>query len=225
MNHIRFRKERLSIQLIGKQRFWVGVVAGLITAISISLFFNYSREIIRLFTTLSDNLLILKDKELLFFNIFFSLLSSLLGLSISIWIWMQNKKHNRRKDRIYKQISINNAFLVFWVVFMVISRFGSILPLILFNLTGYNNHLNLYEDFRILFVLLPIVVFMQSWFSVRLVYKAGRWIFISFLIVILTAFILYFTTTVNQEILNDAHKQKIEIKFIDVLRENLIENN
>jgi hypothetical protein len=58
--------------------------------------------------------------------------------------------------------------------------------------------------------LIPIVVFTQSWFTVRLVYQAGRWIFLSFLFCILTAFTLQLTTTVNQEKLNSAYHQRFE---------------
>ena len=63
MTKIRFRKENISIQNIGRQRFWIGIVAGLISAISISLFFNHSRESLRLLTSMSADLLILKDNE------------------------------------------------------------------------------------------------------------------------------------------------------------------
>jgi hypothetical protein len=209
MTNIRFRKEKISIQNIGRQRFWIGIFAGLISAISISLFFNHSRESLRLLTSMSADLLILKDNELLFFNYFFSFLSSVLGLSITIWIWMQNKKHNRRKDGIYKQLSITNTLLIFWVILMVISRFGSILTIVLFGTPGYDNHLNLYDEYCILFILIPIVVFLQSWFTVRLVYQAGKWILLSFLFCILTAFTLQLTT-VNQEKLNSAYHQRFE---------------
>lgn len=210
MTNIRFRKENISIQNIGRQRFWIGIVAGLISAISISLFFNHSRESLRLLTSMSADLMILKENELLFFNYFFSFLSTVLGLSITIWIWMLNKKHNRKKDRIYKQLSITNALLIFWVILMIISRFGSILPIVLFGTPGYDNHLNLYDEYWIFFVLIPIVVFMQSWFTVRLVYQSGRWILLSLIFCILTAFTIQLTTTVNQEKLNSAYHQRFE---------------
>jgi len=213
MANIRFRKEKISIQNIGRQRFWIGIVAGLISAISISLFFNHSRESLRLLTSFRADLLILKGNELQFFNYFFSFLSTVLGLSITIWIWMQNKNHNRRKDIIYKQLSITNTLLFFWIILMIISRFGTILPIVLFGTTGYDDHLNLYEEFWILFVLIPIVVFLQSWFTVRLVYKAGKWILLSLLFCIITTFTLRLTTTVNQEKLNTAYHQRFESDY------------
>lgn len=219
MTNIRFRKEKISIHNIGRQRFWIGVVAGLIAAISISLFFNQSRESLRLLTSMSADLLILKENELLFFNYFFSFLSTVLGLSITIWIWMLNKKHNRKKDRIYKKLSVTNTLLIFWIIMMIISRFGSILPIVLFGFPGYDNHLKLYDEYWILFVLIPIVVFMQSWFTVRLVYQSGKWIFLSFLFCILTAFTLQLTTTVNQKKLNSAYYQRFENDYIYIDQE------
>lgn len=86
MATIQFRKERLSLQNIGLQRFWVGLAAGMIAAVSISLFFNYFREILRSWTGISTDLLILEPKEVLFYDYFFCVLAAVMGLTISMWI-------------------------------------------------------------------------------------------------------------------------------------------
>ncbi|WP_040414353.1 hypothetical protein [Cyclobacterium qasimii] len=104
MTNIRFRKREISIRNIGPQRFWIGVLAGLISTTSISLFLNHSREVLRLLTSLQADLLILEENELLFFNYFFSFLSSVLGLSITIWIWMLNK------NKIEERTEFTNSF-------------------------------------------------------------------------------------------------------------------
>lgn len=213
----RFRKTKISIESIGRQRFWIGLATGVTTAIIISLFFNYSREVLRSMTGSSADLLILKGNELQFSNYFFSTLASVLGLSITLWMWMQNKEHNRRKDGIYKGLSASNALVIFWIMLFAVSRFGSILPLILFGTPGYDNHLNFYEDIWILLVLIPLVVFLQSWSTIRIVYRAGRWMMVSFLICILMTFTLQMFTSVNQEKLNRAynHKYASDYQFID----------
>lgn len=217
MTRIRFSKEHLSIQIIGSQRFWIGIFAGLFTAILISLAFHHFREIYRFMTTISADLLILPDNELQFFNYFFSSLATTLGFSITIWVWMSNLNKNRRMDRIYKQLSRTNALLIFWIILFVIARFGSILPVLLYGMPGYENHFNLFEDFWILFILMPIVIFMHSWASVRLVYRTGKWILLSFVFCILTAFSLNMTTTVNQEKLNSSYHRRFEkdYQYID----------
>jgi len=210
---VKFRKEKISIQNIGKQRFWIGIISGLFSAITISLTFNYFRELFRFFTTLSADLLILEKSELQFYNYFFSSLATILGLSMTVAIWMTNNNHNRKKDKIYKQLSRANIYFTFWLILMMIARFGSVLPFILYGMPGYDNQLNLFEEYWLLFVLIPIVVFAQNWFIVRLIYRSAKWIFYSFLICIAITFVLNSTTSINQEILNNAYYKKFELDY------------
>ena len=210
---VKFRKEKISIQNIGKQRFWIGIISGLFSAITISLTFSYFRELFRFFTTLSADLLILEKFELQFYNYFFSSLATVLGLSITVAIWMTNNNHNRKKDKIYKQLSRANIYFTFWLILMMIARFGSVLPFILYGMPGYDNQLNLFEEYWLLFVLIPIVVFFQNWFIVRLVYRSSKWIFYSFLICIAITFVLNSTTSINQEILNNVYYKKFESDY------------
>jgi len=209
----KFRKEEISVQKIGKQRFWIGIISGLFSAIIISLMFNYFRELFRFFTTLSADLFILEKSELLFYNYFFSSLATILGLSVTIAIWMTNSNHKRKKDKIYKQLSRTNIFFTFWLILMMIARFGSIVPFILYGMPGYDNQLNLFEEYWLLFVLIPIVVFAQNWFIVRLIYRSEKWILFSFVICFVITFTLKTTTSVNQEILNNVYYKKFESDF------------
>jgi hypothetical protein len=210
---VKFRKEKISIQNIGKQRFWIGIISGLFSAIIISLTFSYFRELFRFFTTLSADLLILEKSELQFYNYFFSSLATVLSLSITVAIWMTNNNHNRKKDKIYKQLSRANIYFTFWLILMMIARFGSVIPFILYGMPGYDNQLNLFKEYWLLFVLIPIVVFAQNWFIVRLVYRSSKWIFYSFLICIAITFVLNSTTSINQEILNNAYYKKFESDY------------
>ncbi len=226
MTKIRFRKEKISIQQIGLNRFWVGVAAGLISAVVLSLFFHHGRESYRLITSMSPDLLIFNEIELQFFDFFFSLLASVLGLSIAIWIWMQNNNHHRKKDRIFKRLTATNILLLFWVILLVVSRFGSTLTILLYASYGYDDDLNLYEGFWILFILLPMVIFLNAWFTVRLVYKVGKWMLTSLVFTIATAFVLFFITTVDQEKLNQAYHLRFEsdYQYIDQEIKNAREN-
>ncbi|HLN53661.1 MAG TPA: hypothetical protein VK212_08125 [Lentimicrobium sp.] len=210
MRRIRFSKEHLSIQIIGRKRFCIGIFAGLFTAILISLAFHLIREIYRFVASISADLLILPDNELRFFNYFFSSLATTLGFCITIWIWMSNFSKNRRMDRLYKQLSRANALLFFGIILMLITRIGSIPPILSYGMPGYDYHFNLFEDFRMLFILLPLVIFLQSWASVGMVYRTGKWILVSFVICILTAFSLNMTTTVNQEKVNNSYYLRFE---------------
>lgn len=209
----KFSKENISVQNIGIQKFWIGITSGLISAIIITLTFNYFRELFRFFTTMSADLLIPRESELQFYNYFFATLGTVLGLSITVSIWMTNSNHKRRKDRIYKQYARTNIFFLFWLVLMMIARFGSVIPFVLYGRAGYDNQLNLFEDYWLLFVLIPVVVFTQSWFIVRLIYRSGKWIFFSFLICLLIAFTIKQTTSIDQEKLNKTYFKKFETDY------------
>lgn len=209
----RFGKEQLSIQQIGRVRFWFGLFAGLLSALWIAWLFSCSREVFRFMTSFSADLLVLKENELQFYNYFFSALATILGLSIAIWIWMGNHSHRRKKDRIFKQLARTNALLIFWIILMSVARFGSLLPIILTGSPGYDNQLDLVDEFPILLILLPLIVFTQSWFTVKLVYRANKWIFISLVISIIVTVVLKKTTSINQEFLNTAYFHQFEKDF------------
>ncbi len=214
-----FQKEPISIQTIGKRLFWMGTAAGLITALSLSLAFNYTRETFRFFTGMSADLLIPEEAEWLFFNGFFAALAAVLGLSAAIAAWMSAPARRSRKSRLYRQLALTYALLIFWVSLMMLARFGSILPIMLFGLPGYDDDLNLYEEYRFLLFLFPIVVFLQSWFSVRLVYRAGKWMLISFVCCIAGAFLLSKTTAVRRDIVNDAYVKRFEREYAYITKE------
>lgn len=212
----KFSKEKISIQNIGRQRFWMGIVSGLFSAVVISITLNYFREFYRFFTTLTTDLLILKESELQFFNYFFPSLATVLGLSITVSIWMTNSNHKRKRDRMNKQVARTNNLLIFWLILMMITRFGGVMTLVI-NGRGYDNQLNLFEEYWLLFILILVVIFIQSWFLVRLIYRSVSWILFSFIICIAIAFTLKTTTSVDQELLNTSYHKGFEsdYKYID----------
>ncbi|NOZ36097.1 MAG: hypothetical protein GXO80_12470 [Chlorobi bacterium] len=208
---IKFSKEKISILVIGKKRFWIGISAGLISSVCLSFFIDYSREVMRFLSVFSEDLLILPEKEVVFFNYFFSAFSSVFGLGFTLWIWLSNPRNKRPKERLFKNLAQTNILLTTWMFWAFIARYGTIIPIVLYSVRGYDNQLDLYSDFWLLFILIPIVIFLNNWFIIRLVYKSGKWILYSFTGVIVLTLILANTKTVNRNILNDAyHKSYIE---------------
>jgi hypothetical protein len=221
MGKIKFSKDYISIQNIGLKRFWAGVAAGLFSSISLSLAFNYTREVYRLITSIEPDLLILDKQEYLFYDMFFASLSATLGFAIAVWIWMNNNNHLRKRDRINKQLARTYSLLGFWVFFGVVARFGTNLPIILYRTYGYDNHLNLHDDFWLIFVLIPIVVFFQSWLGVRLVYRPGKWIWLSLICCLTMSLVLFKTTGVDREIVNTNYFLRYETQLLYVESEVL----
>jgi hypothetical protein len=193
-------KEELSIQNIGQSRFWMGITIGLLISVTLTLLFNYSREFFRLFSANHADLILLNREELFFYNYFYALISICLGLSVTISVWVTNYQHQRKNSRLYKQLVKTNSLLIFWFALMAIGRLGSNLPFILYSSEGYDNHLDLYQNFRILFILIPLVIFLQAWFNVRLVYQSGKWITLSLFICIIFPLLLSFLDYNHQKI-------------------------
>ncbi|WP_442264583.1 hypothetical protein ACSIGC_09460 [Tenacibaculum sp. ZS6-P6] len=206
MNKPYFKKDKISIQNIGKQRFWFGVIAGLISAFTLSLIFNRMRETIRFISGVSVDLVILKEDEFLFFNYFFAALASSLGFSITIWVWMRSKIYQRKKYKRYKEQAKTQALFFFWTILFLTAQLSYLLLFVaLAGVSSFDLPIDLYQDHWLLFVLTPLVIFLQNWFSVRLIYKSGLWIFYSLCISAILTFILYYTTTVNQNEINSIY--------------------
>ncbi|MCD8455161.1 hypothetical protein LNJ08_12250 [Tenacibaculum finnmarkense genomovar ulcerans] len=222
MKNIDFNKDKISIKNIGTPRFWVGIIIGFITSLLISITFNKTREIIRFLSSISQDILTFEKQELIFFNYFFSSLSTVLGLSITILIWMGNRTQQRIRVKLYKQQSRTNNLLFFWLILFLITQIGSIF--LFFSLGGISSHdypISLYKDHWILFALIPFVIFIQNWYLVRLTYKSGKWILISFFSSVITTLILYQTTTVNQDILNETYFQRHKKKYEYIEKESI----
>lgn len=209
-------KEKISVKKIGKEKFLLGIIAGIISAIAISLVFNYTRELFRMTTCVFSDLQILKPNELLFFNYFFASLSSASGFSITIWIWMNNHHPKGRLKRVLSITSGMYANVLFWIVLMMFSRLGPIFSLFFYHLPGFQETVNFYENYKILFIFLPIVIFLQNWLMLRLIYRSGRWMIISFALCVILTFILKRTTEIDQQKFNNLYfnKYKTEYRFI-----------
>jgi len=219
-------KEHISINIIGQRRFWGGVAVGILMAVLLSFGFNYSRESFRIFTSLSADLIMPSQEEFQFFNYFYSALSSTLGLSLAIWIWMGNPYINRSREKLLKRLAQTNAIFNFWMPLLVIGRFASVLPFILFGLEGYDNHLDFREEFGVIFFLIPIFTFMQSWVVVQLVYKSFRWVWISLVTCIFLTLTFSFTTKIDQNVFNKIYLNQFEeeYEYIDSTL-NFVENH
>lgn len=217
MTKILFQKERLTIASTGSTRFWFGVLAGVFTAVMLSLLMNHFREGMRFINTLEADLLIPDERIYCWHNLFVSMLSVALGLSFTIWIWMGNHRHTKQRDRLRKKAAQNYTMLTFWVVVLVVTRFGTLAPIIQGNITGTLMPLYSNAQYFLVIILLPLVVFLQNWMGVRWVYRARRWMSYSLIASIVLVTILMKTTTVNPQHINQCYQTRFsdEYSYID----------
>lgn len=193
-------KEKLSIDLFGKTKFYTGLFIGLGTAIVLNLFFAYFREILRN-QTFSRDLLIPTTEEFIVYNLFFAAVSITAGLGLTIWFWF----HNPFSLKISKYwVLFIRTYSIFWTIslLLVVSRVGSVLTWVLYTIHGYDDHLNFYKEFPIILILLPTIAFLNIWTPVRLKYRTGKWFWISIVIYCLLTALLGFNSPIDQNKLN-----------------------
>lgn len=206
-----FLKPELSIDKLGKRQFWSGIVIGVLMAFVLSYFFNYSRESLRMITFMADPY-ILSEKEFRLYDLFFAFFATSLGFGFTIIYWSRGRNKNIRK-RYLQTFTTSNAWLITFVALMLVARFGSILPLIAYGLHGYDGHLDLLNDYGVMFVLIPIYVFFAHWNTIRMIFRTRYWILLSIVFYILTAFYLYKTTDADREILNQSYYSQNKQRF------------
>ncbi len=217
MSDFNFKKPILSITEIGNLRFWVGLIAGIIITITISFLFNYTRETLRFITGIHTDLYVPTKGEFTFFNYFFTALSTVIGLSVSITIWLRNLKHHRINERFYKLLSTSNALTGSLLILMLITRIGTTIALLVYGAEGYDNELKLYNEYWLIFLLIPLFIFGNSWYTVRMVYNSSKWILLSFVICLSTTVFLANVTKVDQSIVNESYfsQFKEDYNYID----------
>ncbi len=173
---------------------------GVAASFVFSYFLNYSRESLRFITFMGDPL-ILTEKEFRLYDLFFAALSTSLGFGFTIIFWLTGRNKNIRKRHV-QLFAVSNAWFITWVVLMVVSRFGSILPITLYTIKGYDNQLDFLHTFWLLLILIPLYVFFAQWNSIRLIFRTKNWVLLSTVVFCITTFALYETTYADRGILD-----------------------
>jgi len=208
---IGFLKPEISIDKLGKRQFWTGIIIGLLTSFVLSYFFNYSRESLRMITFMADPY-ILTEKEFRLYDLFFASFATSLGFGFTIIYWLSGSNKNIKK-RYLKTSSISYSWLIILVALMLIARFGSILPIVVYSLPGYDGQLDLLNDFWLMLVLIPIYVFFAHWNTIRMIFRTRYWVLLSIVFYVLTTFYLYKTTYVDRDILNHSYYSQNKHRF------------
>lgn len=217
MNTRSYTRVEMTVEQIGRLRFWGGIVLGGLMALILSLSFNYFREFFRYFTAISSDLYIPSREDFTFYDRFYASFSIVLGFCFTIWFWMSSRSRISFVERVYRRVVQANALFVFWLFLMVVLRYSSVLYFVVYSRAGYDNDLNLVEEYSLLFVLIPLVIFLYLWHLVRRVYRVGNWIWYSLGACLLVAFSLYLMTSLDKSKINQVYKDryKTEYTFID----------
>lgn len=159
---------------ISKFRFWAGFVVSILLSFSLYQFFIIGRDNFR-FYTLSDNFNYLEftDKELFFYNLFYAFLSLIIVQSFFLKIIFDTNKNFGEKRIQFKRKKIvhdqNSLIWLFLYWFLKLAVFYGIMNMNSLYWGDYTfsiyEHLNFFEEYPYLFLLIILVLFLQSWQS------------------------------------------------------------
>jgi hypothetical protein len=195
------RREKLTIGLFGKAKFWTGLFLGLTTTLISYFFFTYGREILRSTTAYSGDLLIPTKAEFIAYNLFFSAISITIGFGIMTWFWFHNP-FSFRHSYSFNQFIRTSLITGTLILLVAVMRTSNISLNLLYGLDGYDNHLSFYYEMPELLILLPTFFFLNSWTTIRIKYRAGNWFWYSILTYCVGTAILGFSTPIDQNQLN-----------------------
>ncbi len=199
-----FLKPELSINNIGKWKFWIGIILGIAASIVFSYLFNYSRESLRAVSFMGGDPIILPEKEFRLYDLFFAAISASFGFGLTIIFWLSGRNPKIKKHRL-QIYAVANAWFVIFATLLILTRFGYLLAFILYPMKGYDNQLDFIHDFRLLLILIPIYLFTVQWNAIRRIFKTGKWFLISVVFYCITVLFLFKVTPVDREILNKSY--------------------
>ena len=177
---------------IERKNFILSIVLGIIFSFIFYSFLCLSREIIRVLSiTTTFDVWILSDREVSFYNLFFAFLSLLFAQAICFSQWFGKNRKPFEKLNIQKTAIINDQWFLNNVFLCWFTRSSTLYALFIGTASeGGFYFFSFYPKYNFLFILILIVLFLQTWVSIRRVYKqkALKWMLISALSISVLAF-------------------------------------
>lgn len=215
MKKVTFYKEPFFFEL-SKFNLIIGICLGFLYSFFLYGFLYIIREIFRFFTKTDDyDLLILNDNEVYTYNLIFALIALIIGQSICFSYWFDRPKKKlglsnyRKSDIINDQRMLNWNFLNWFLKLIVV--IGITFSLIIRG--GYYVE-SLLPDFYYSFFLLILVLYLQTWNTLRLRFKKKslKLMLIIFIIILTSALILSRINFVNYKAINSYFSEHNIIK-------------
>ena len=174
---ISFREELT----VSKFRLWGGFIVSLFLSFSVYLFFTSIRDLYRLFSLTEDfEYLKFTSEELQFYNLFYAFLGLIIGLHFFIKINLdKNKSYLDRRIQFTRKKAVTNQNTLIWYFMLVFSKLAFLYGGFIMGGFGLENnynsnlflYLNLYNEYKLLFVLIILVLLSQSLMTPMITFK------------------------------------------------------
>ena len=157
------------------------------------------------------DLWVLTDAEVSFYNLFFAFVSVIFGQSFCFTYWIHRPKKffsniNFRRDTI-----VNDQRVLMWAFLSWFSKLAVVYGIMFgFSFRSGYYTFSLYPDYKYIFFLVIIVLFFQSWNTIRPTFKhtSLKWLIVSALIVSAISFGMSMINVVDYNKLNESVLQK-----------------
>lgn len=177
---------------ISRFKLIVGILLGLFYSFAFYSFLYLIREVFRFVSvTETYDSWVLADHEVYFYNLIFALISVVIGQSVTFTFWFDRPRRISEKRKYRKTSIVNDQRALTWCFLSWFSglalSFG-----VLFGIGLYAGFyvFNLYPNYNYIFILIVVVLFLQSWNTIRLTYKRKslKWLLSSIVILSIIAF-------------------------------------
>jgi biopolymer transport protein ExbD len=206
-------RQKYKFPNIPVDRFFLGIFLGFFSAVTFYLFFNVSREVLRVMFSESEyyDLWILTDKETWFYNLIFAFISSNLGQGVCFKTWFEGPKRlfsNSYFD--FKRKVIYNEAMFFNLNFLNVFAKLAVVYAIWFGEHYCYLIYNISSKYNFVWIILILVMHLEQWKTIRKVYRKnsikGFIIFTSAIIIL--SFSLSFLNPVDYKSFNSKYLSK-----------------
>lgn len=226
-----FLHKDLNINDISRTKFFTGILIGLFYSFAFYSFLYLIREIFRFFSVTENyDLWVLTDSEVNFYNLIFAYISVILGQSVAFSFWVDQPKRNLGLANYRKATILNDLRVLIWYFLSWVFKLA-LLYATFFGLAfaGGFYVFSFYPDYNFVFILIIIVLFLQSWTSIILTYKKKslKWMLVSGVLLTISAFGISKINLIDYQALNHKIlKKNIHYSYnLDLPETNSFETN
>ncbi|RLD67141.1 MAG: hypothetical protein DRI84_03255 [Bacteroidetes bacterium] len=170
----------------------IGLLIGLIFSFGFYSIIYTFRESLRVWSMLhSFNYWIITDDDLFFYNLFTAYWAFIFGQSFSFNYWMTKPILGKGRMKIQRISILNDQRNLNWFAVSALSKIGWVVGFFfIFAFTGAHELLGFSKDYRFVFYLFIIVLFLNSWITIRKVFKrhSFKWMLVSALLISVLSF-------------------------------------
>lgn len=189
-----------------------GILVGLFYAFVFYAFMYLIREVFRVLSvTEAYDIWVLSDKEVNFYNLFFAFVAVIMAQSACFAYWFDRPRRFFERGHYRNTAVVNDQRALNWYFLSWFSKLAIFFGII-FGLAFYGGFyvFSFYPDYNFLFILIVIVLFLQSWSTLRLSFKrkSFKLMWVSIVVVSTVAFSLSRINLVDYKAINQIVLEK-----------------